>query len=305
MDALSHILDDIHLRGAEYLYVNGQGAWNFALQGSPAFHIVLNGPVKLLLPGHGEHLLETGDIAFIPAGKEHHIRHPDAPELSDYWLMDDFKGHCNEPVAVGNGQPRNLILSVRCLLDADMGRPLLSSLPSCMVIRQGLEGSGPEWLKIGLNFLALEAELYRPGRDTLINRLIGMFLIECVRDYVEQLPEEANNWLSAVRDPYLSPALSAIHAQPAHPWTVADLAGLACLSRSAFHERFSDIIGMPPLAYLTEHRLRLAAWHLAQQDIGINRISERVGYSSETAFSQAFRRQYGISPSQYRKQKMA
>ena len=132
-----------------------------------------------------------------------------------------------------------------------------------------------------------------------------MFLIECVRDYVEQLPAEGDNWLSAVRDPYLSPALSAIHADPARPWTVAELAGLACLSRSAFHERFSDIIGLPPLSYLTEHRLRIAAWHLGQQDLSINRISERVGYNSETAFSQAFRRQFGMSPSQYRKQKTA
>ncbi len=304
MDALSHILDDIHLRSAEYLYVNGLGAWHFAMQGSPSFHIILNGPVKMLLPGHGEHTLETGDIAFVPAGVEHHVRHPDAPERSAYWLMQDFKGHRNDPVSVGGGLPNNLLLCVRCLVDGDLGKPLLSSLPACMVIRQGLEGSGPEWLKIGLNFLALEAERYRPGRDTLLNRLIGMFLIECVRDYVEQLPEEANSWLSAMRDPYLSPALSAIHADPARPWTVAELSGLACLSRSAFHERFSQVIGMPPLTYITEHRLRMAAWHLAQQDISINRISERVGYTSETAFSQAFRRQYGVSPSQYRKQKM-
>lgn len=305
MDALSHILDDIHLSGAEYLYLNGLGGWRCALQGSPAFHIVLNGPVRIRLPGHGEHRLETGDIAFMPSGMEHHVSHPDTPEGEPHWLTGDFKGHRNDPVTVGDGQPRNLILSVRCLLDSDLARPLLSSLPPCMVIRQGLDGSGPEWLKIGLNFLALEAERYRPGRDTLLNRLIGMFLIECVRDYVEQLPTEGDNWLSAVRDPYLSPALSAIHADPARPWTVAELAGLACLSRSAFHERFSDIIGMPPLSYLTEHRLRIAAWHLGQQDLSINRISERVGYNSETAFSQAFRRQFGMSPSQYRKQKTA
>lgn len=305
MDALSHILDDIHLSGAEYLYVNGKGEWSFAFKGNASFHIVLGGPVQLSLPGHGQHLLQTGDIAFIPAGIEQHLHHPDATVPSTYWLMQDFKGHRNDPVCLGTGLDNNLILSVRCLLDADMGRPLLSSLPPCMLIRQGLDGNGPEWLRIGLSFLALETELFRPGRDTLLNRLIGMFLIECVRDYVEQLPEEANNWLTAVRDPYLSPALSAIHAQPAHPWTVADLASLACLSRSAFHERFSEVIGLPPLAYLTEYRLRLAARHLAQPDLSINRISERVGYTSETAFSQAFRRQYQITPSQYRKQKLA
>lgn len=305
MDALSHILDDIHLSGAEYLYVNGKGAWGFALKGHATFHIVLAGPVRLSLPGHGEYQLQTGDIAFIPAGVEHHAQHPSSPTITDYWLMQDFKGHRNDPVSLGEGQDHNQMLCVRCLLDADMGRPLLSSLPACMLISQGLDGSGPEWLKIGLSFLALETELYRPGRDTLINRLIGMFLIECVRDYVEQLPDHANNWLSAVRDPYLSQALSAIHAQPAHPWTVADLASKACLSRSAFHERFSDVMGMPPLTYLTEYRLRLAARHLSQADLSINRISERVGYTSETAFSQAFRRQYQMTPSQYRKNKLA
>ncbi len=308
MDALSHILDDIHLSGAEYLYVTGKGDWSFALKGHAIFHIVLAGPVRLALPGHGEHLLQTGDIAFIPAGVEHHACHPTASmpsgtATSTYWLMQDFQGHRNAPLVLGEGVEQHLLLSVRCLLDADMGRPLLSSLPACMLIRQGLDGKGPEWLKIGLSFLALETELFRPGRDTLINRLIGMFLIECVRDYVEQLPQGENNWLSAVRDPYLSPALSAIHAQPAHPWTVAELASLACLSRSAFHERFSEVIGMPPLTYLTEHRLRLAARHLAQADLSINRIAERVGYTSETAFSQAFRRLYQITPSQYRKSK--
>ena len=132
-----------------------------------------------------------------------------------------------------------------------------------------------------------------------------MFLIECVRDYVEQLPDAANNWL--VR--------CAIHIcrRPSVPFTRnppthglwLNRAVFACLSRSAFHERFSEVIGMPPLTYLTEHRLRLAARHLAQPDLSINRISERVGYTSETAFSQAFRRQYQMTPSQYRKSRAA
>ena len=216
--------------------------------------------------------------------------------------MHEFNGHRNDPVLLGEGLCNSLILSVRCLVDVEMARPLLSSLPPSIVIQQGLEGSGPVWLRLGLDFLALESELYRPGRDTLINRLISMFLIECVRDYVEQLPKNANNWLNAVRDPYLSPVLSAIHAKPAHGWTVVELASIACLSRSAFAERFSQIVGQPPLTYLTQYRLRLATRLLIQQDLSISRVSEKVGYASETAFSQAFRRQYDVSPSQYKKE---
>jgi AraC-like DNA-binding protein len=105
-----------------------------------------------------------------------------------------------------------------------------------------------------------------------------------------------------VRDPYLSPVLSAIHAKPAHGWTVVELASIACLSRSAFAERFSQIVGQPPLTYLTQYRLRLATRLLIQQDLSISRVSEKVGYASETAFSQAFRRQYDVSPSQYKKE---
>jgi AraC-like DNA-binding protein len=304
MDALSHLLEDIHLHGAEYLYVSGRGAWRAGLKGCTAFHVVLAGPVHLTVGGNPDRTLQTGDIVFIPSGREHVLCHPDQPGKDTVWLMEEFNGHRNEPLAIGEGHAGTMVLSVRCLLDAEMARPLLSSLPTSMLISQGLDGAGPEWLRLGLSFLALESEIARPGRDTLINRLISMFLIECVRDYVEQLPPEANHWLTAVRDPYLSPALAAIHSEPEKAWTVADLASKACLSRSAFHDRFSEVLGMPPLTYLTEHRLRLAAHHLAQQDLGISRISERVGYSSEAAFSQAFRRQYGVSPSQYRKQLM-
>lgn len=301
MDALSHILEDIHLRGAEYLYVQGGGQWGFGLKGQSTFHVVLNGPVSLILSQQERYELQTGDVAFIPAGAEHQLGHPAMADPEQHWLMDEFQGHRNDPISLGQGQPEHFLLTVRCLLDEDMGRPLLTSLPPILLIRQGLDGSGPEWLQLGLSFLAQETASFRPGRDTLINRLVGMFLIECVRDYIEGLPDSTDNWLSALSDPYLSPALSAIHAQPGKPWTVSELASLACLSRSAFHDRFAEVIGIPPLTYLTEHRLRLAARLLAQGDLGINRIGQRVGYTSDAAFSQAFRRQYQMTPSQYRK----
>ncbi|PTQ89153.1 AraC family transcriptional regulator [Agitococcus lubricus] len=304
MDALSHILDDIHLSGAEYLYISGHGRWRFSVAQQTIFYVVLSGELNLHISEKETQHLEAGDIVFVPYGLTHHVQHTDTSLiLEDFWLMSEFAGHRNTPLNLGTGTHNALVLAVRCLLDTDMGRPLLSSLPPYLLIRHGLNGSGPDWLRLGLEFLALEVERHRPGRDTLINRLIGMFLIECVRDYVEQLPKGTDNWLGALRDPYLTPVLSAIHAHPERAWTVVELAGLACLSRSAFAERFTTMLGQPPLAYLTQHRLRQAARHLALQDLSIGRISEKVGYASETAFSQAFKRQYGISPSQYRKER--
>ncbi|MFO1374836.1 MAG: AraC family transcriptional regulator [Agitococcus sp.] len=303
MDALSHLLDDVHFSGAEYLYVNALQGWQFNLAKQTVFYVVLTGDVKVKVAGQ-THKLSTGNIVFMPYGAAHSFfdANFDAPKTHGFNLELEFKGARYDPVVLGHGHPQALVLGVRCLLDSEMAKPLLSSLPDYILIEDGLNGEGPAWLKLGLEFLALESERFRPGRDTLINRLISMFFIECVRDYVEQLPVQSNTWLNAVRDPYLAPVLSAIHAQPAHPWTVVDLAKLACLSRSSFAERFANVMGQPPLAYLTEYRLRQAARYLTIGDMSVNRVSERVGYSSETAFSQAFKRQYGVSPSQYRKQ---
>lgn len=305
MDALSHLLDDVHFSGAEYLYVNALQNWQFHLAKQTVFYIVLTGEAKLSVSDQ-LHTLSTGNIVFMPYGVAHCLFDASfsSPIKQDFNLETEFRGARYDPVVLGYGHSEALILAVRCLLDSEMAKPLLSSLPEYMLIKDGLSEQGPPWLKIGLEFLALEAERIRVGRDTLINRLISMFFIECVRDYVEQLPTQSNTWLNAVRDPYLAPVLSAIHANPAHGWTVADLANLACLSRSSFAERFGNVLGQSPLAYLTEYRLRQAARYLTLGDMSINRVSEKVGYTSETAFSQAFKRQYGVSPSVYRKERL-
>ena len=305
MDALSHLLDDVHFRGAEYVYLNGLQHWSFVSAKQTIFYIILTGEVGVDI-SQQQLTLSAGHIIFVPYGVKHRFYDKSSSSIntSVIELSTEFRGARYDPVTLGQGSSQVLVLAVRCLLDSEMAKPLLSSLPDYILIEDGLNGEGPAWLKIGLDFLALESERVRVGRDTLINRLISMFFIECVRDYVEQLPSQSNTWLNAVRDPYLAPVLSAIHANSAHGWTVADLAHLACLSRSSFAERFANVLGQSPLAYLTEYRLRQAARYLTLGDMSINRVSERVGYNSETAFSQAFKRQYGVSPSQYRKERL-
>lgn len=311
MDALSKIFDDIHMRGAEYLYISASNDWNFYLdtQGEFVFHIIMFGHCNFTVEGQPSQAVQGGDIVMIPVGKRHHLyaNTVNAINNAPFNLLPEFRGHRHEPIKLGDDQrARNMILSIRCLLDVEMARPLLSALPSVMTITNAMGTGAPPWLQIGLQFLALEAERSRPGRDTLLNRLVGMLMIECVRDYIEQLPQASENWLNALRDSQLAPVLSVIHAQPEKPWTVADLASIALMSRSAFAERFNHVIGETPLAYLAAHRLRLAAWYLRESHVYTNqqsiaRIAEKVGYGSETAFSQAFKRVYGCSPSQYRK----
>jgi len=122
-----------------------------------------------------------------------------------------------------------------------------------------------------------------------------------VRGHIEELPGEATGWLAALRDPSLSRALSALHARPAHPWTAEELAKEACLSRSAFAERFTDTVGAPPMSYLTRWRMVLAGQRLRESTDTIAQVAAAVGYESEFTFSRAFRREMGCAPGIWRK----
>lgn len=305
MDTLSQILDDIHLSGGEFRYIQAGAPWaiEFRTEGRAGFHLVLSGQAWVY-PANAEPVcLEPGDIAVIMNGRDHAMSGAPLTEppvgLPD--LVPFIQGHNRELFKVGGNGAMTTLLSARCTLDADLGKPLLAALPPVLVMR-GISESPPEWLRIGLDFLANEGS-GRPGHQAIINRLVSIMFIECVREYVEGLPEGTNNWLRALRDPALSPVLAAIHQRPGHPWTVPELAGIACLSRSAFAERFGSVMGQPPLSYLAEHRMRLALWQLRHTQQPVCRIAEMVGYGSETAFSQAFKRIYGSSPSHYRQQR--
>ena len=130
---------------------------------------------------------------------------------------------------------------------------------------------------------------------------MSILFIECVRDYIAQL-KDSKNWLNALSHPELSNALAVIHGQPEQVWTVESLAEQCCMSRSKFANLFTQMIGETPLAYLQQHRLRLASQHLRQGQFSIQQIAHKVGYSSETAFSQTFKRTFDLTPSQYRQQ---
>lgn len=305
MDTLSQILDDIHLSGGEFRYVQAGAPWGYAFrtEGRAGFHLVLSGTAWLYLSEEEPIRLEPGDMAVIMNGRDHALMHERVESLPEALpdLVPGIQGHNRDLLRVGGNGSLTNALSARFRFDADLGRPLLAALPPVFVMR-GISESPPDWLRVGLDFLALEG-IGRPGHQAIINRLVGILFIECVRDYVEGLPEGTNNWLRALRDPALSPVLAAIHQDPAHPWTVPELASIACLSRSAFADRFGAVMGRPPLSYLAEHRMRLALWQLRHTQQPVCRIAEMVGYGSETAFSQAFKRIYGSSPSRYRQQR--
>ncbi|MEG1709147.1 MAG: AraC family transcriptional regulator [Acinetobacter sp.] len=305
MDALSKIFDDIHLNRSEYIYLKPQGNWVHCYQEQDAMigYVVLVGSMMLQLNSHTQLYVEAGDLILIPSGQNHSCSshtHSNLVEALDITTLFDQKRQ--ETIEFGSPSGEStLILAIRCHLDTLMARPLLHALPPYIHIHHITGSAAPEWLQIGLHFLAIEAYQIRPGRDKILDHLVSILFIECVRDYIAQL-NDSNNWLSALSHPELSNALAAIHSQPELAWTVETLAEQCCMSRSKFATLFSQIVGETPLAYLQQYRFRLASQHLRAGQFSIQQIAHRVGYSSETAFSQTFKKLFNLTPSQYRQQ---
>lgn len=299
-DTLSLILDDIRLHGAVFRESELRAPWavRLATPGLTSFHIVVLGPVWLLRQDAAALKLETGDIAILPGGVEHRVQEATDSRAMPYDLTPELDRVHSQALKIGgDGAPAQL-LSGHFRFDVNLARPLIAALPPVIHLRSA--GAPPTWLRIGLQFIAEEAAKPLPGQQVIFNRVADILLVEALRDHVQSMPEGAGNWLLALRDTALSSALAAMHRNPERDWTVPDLAEIAHLSRSAFADRFTQVVGQPPLSYLTEHRMRIAAWKLAHSDASVAQIAAQVGYASETAFSQAFKRHHGEPPSKMR-----
>jgi AraC-like DNA-binding protein len=148
-----------------------------------------------------------------------------------------------------------------------------------------------------------EATERRPGGEIVLEHLSELMFVDVVRQYLETLPEDRTGWLAALREPFVGRALTALHRSPAHGWTLESLAHEVGLSRSALAERFTQFVGHPPMQYLANWRMQLAANYLLGGTDNIATIAERVGYESEAAFSRAFKKAVGMPPSEWRKQR--
>lgn len=301
-DFLSIIFDDLHLTDAKYFFVSASNDWAFGvnLPNRAIFHAVLQGEA-LVLVGDKRYLLSAGDLLIVPTGSKHSIHAPAGAANTVLDISGEF-GHSREtPITLGDGPLSAFILTAGCRFDVELGQPLMSALPAAIPILGG-QNSTPEWLRIGIEFLLQETRERRPGHQSILNRLGDIWFVEILRTYIESLPEGNDSWLRALKDPALALVLSAIHKHPGKAWTVPALAQMACLSRSAFADRFQKIMGKPPLTYVSEHRMRVAAWQLRHTGQPICHIGDAVGYASETAFGQAFKRSYGLAPGRYREQ---
>jgi AraC-like DNA-binding protein len=148
--------------------------------------------------------------------------------------------------------------------------------------------------------LTEESRLGRPGADTVLTRLAELMFVEVLRRYLDDLPPGQTGWLAGLRDEVVGKALTLLHGGPGHPWTLADLAREAASSRSNLTRRFTELVGQPPMQYLTQWRMQVAANLLAQGGAKVATIGAEVGYDSEAAFSRAFKKATGLAPGAWR-----
>lgn len=306
MDALSMLLEDIHLYQTQYYYIQATGEWSFNLDKKDCivFYLITSGEVSIKVDEIKRNA-HARDIIMVPGGDQHTICGSNQSPIKPVDIVPLLDIQNSEPIKLGTkdiGQESAAveIVAIICSYDREITRPLLSALPKILPEIECNEEQKKIMLDIGTRFLALESQQNRLGKITIINRIASILMIECVRTYIEDLPEATDNWLKALKDPYLAKALAVMHDRPDTNWTIHRLAEVAGMSRSSFAEHFREVVGVPPLTYLTDYRLRLAARYLRLQENSISRISELVGYASDSTFSQAFKRVYKMSPRKYR-----
>jgi AraC-like DNA-binding protein len=311
MDPLSDVLRAVRLDGAFFYLAEATQPWSLSvapareLQPRPlpgaehliAYHILTSGTCWAGVEGEEQVLLQPGDAIVFPHGDAHFVsskqghrvdpgRHTVAPEGSLRTVR----------VGAGSGARASFVCGfLGC--DARPYNPLLSALPRCMHVR-GIAGG---WLAEFPRQVVAEAWHSRAGGATMLTRMAELMFVEVVRRYMEELPSPQRGWLAGLRDTVVAPALAALHARPAHPWTLAELARVAATSRTVLTERFSQTLGLPPMQYLTEWRLQLAAEQLATGSAKVAAIAAEVGYESEAAFSRAFKRMTGHAPAAWRR----
>jgi AraC-like DNA-binding protein len=309
MDPLADVLRTMRLTGGVFLEAEFTAPWCVLSQVAPedchplpapaqliAYHYVVAG--RLLLQAEGEPPLgvEAGEIVLLPRNDPHRLGSGlDLPPVNAHRLIQPAADGGLARIAFGGGgEPAARILCGYLGSDA-RGNPLLAGLPRVLRLRVG-EGASGDWIASSFRFAAQEL---RGGPATVLARLAELLFIEAVRRYVAGLPPGGTGWLAGLRDPVVGRALALMHGRAAHPWTTEALAREAGLSRSAFAERFTGLVGEAPMHYLGRWRLRTAADRLREGQ-PVARVAYEVGYASEAAFSRAFKRDYGTAPGTWR-----
>jgi AraC-like DNA-binding protein len=265
------------------------------------FHVVLQGTCRFIPANSDPLALGPGDIVLLP--------HGDAHGLSDIATRKQIKGPATalstlqDQSTTSESGAATVLLCGGYLLDQHRPHPLMAELPEIIHLPARV-GHHPS-LRSTIDLLGAELHQRHHGTNVIVPALLDALLVYVLRAWLDEQPthHRATGWAAALQDPQVSTALSRIHTNPARSWTVAELGAEAGLSRAAFAHRFTTVVGRPPLTYLTWWRMTVAARLLRDSDAPLATVAKQTGYTSEFALANAFKREFGISPGHYRKQR--
>ena len=292
-DPLSEVIALLQPRAVFSRQISGAGRWGvrYSAFGQPSFCAVLEGRCRLTVDGHRPLTLEAGDFVLLPATPGFTMSgfEPVRFERLDPKVMSTVQGEVRH--GTRGGRPDVRLLGGWFVFDSPDSTLLVSLLPSLVHVR------GVERLWVLVRLVGEEASERRSARDLVLTRLVEVLLIEALRSTPGE--DAPPGLLRGLADARLAPAIRQMHAQIARSWTMAQLARTAALSRSAFFERFTRIVGLAPMEYLLAWRMAVAKDLLRRDDLGIAEVAERVGYGSASTFSTAFSRYVGQPPRRY------
>lgn len=329
-DTLSDVLRTVRLRSSMFFDLACGGQWLAQAPGSRDiaamvmpevdqvidYHVVTRGECWIAVQGEPPLRMREGDIIILPQGDPHVVS--SAPGLradpGADWTRE-MQLH-NRPFRVAQermpipgppscggepGKDYEVSTSLICGFigcDRRPFNPLLATLPRLLHLPAS---AGTTWGAQFAQLAASESGSRRPGSEALLERLSEMMFVDAIRRHIDEMPDASTGWLAGLRDRFVGRALSLLHENPAADWSIDELGNQVGLSRSALHERFVALVGLPPIQYLAQWRMQLAARMLRESQSSVLSIALRSGYDSEAAFGRAFKRMVGMPPAAWRR----
>ncbi|HEX4284290.1 MAG TPA: AraC family transcriptional regulator [Terracidiphilus sp.] len=319
MDVLSEVLSAVKLQGA--LFFNGEFSepWCISSAGAEGIAPLISARAQHLIPFHyltegrayaslldGSRVeLNAGDIVVLPRGDAHLLGNgPRQKPVDSFATFAKNLADGLTAVRFGGGGEVTRFVCGYMACDPRLCEIVLGGLPRIFKVPVSNEASG-RWIANSIRFSVDELKGPDAGSSLVVEKLSEVLFVETLRRYITSLPPEQTGWLAGARDPVVGKALALLHNDPAYEWTVDELGHRVGLSRTRLGEHFRHFLGLSPIAYLTEWRMKLGAEALEKTNNSVAEIALAVGYNSEAAFNRAFKRAYDAPPAQFRQKQKA
>ena len=288
-------------RGVAFSHTTARGEWGvrFPRGAKLAIHGILGGEAFAWTDRPDDaHRVLAGDLVLVRGPSSQHMGHAPGAAVVAFDSRPPTGppgGAAHLDFGSGSGHPTTFFCGAYTF-EGDLCAGLLAGLPDMTVVR-ARAGTG---LRATLDVFAGELLQQAPGQQALLDSLLDVILVQALREQLTADHDSAPGWFRAMSDPAVGAALRAIHTDPQRPWTVAGLAAEAALSRAGFARRFTQLLGIAPLAYVLDWRMALAREQLRSGDAGLAAVARSLGYASEFSFAAAFKRHHGVAPGRWR-----